>query len=193
MLKDKIMLGSIIGILANTVKLTANYILYSLDWTNMVFWQLVAARFLNKNDLSKPMAFVIGGTADIVVSAVLGVSFVLFIYIFGREFLAIKGIGYGLFIWAVLFGTLLGQSVESNIPPLGIMATLIAHFIYGLALGLFTLLLYKDETLNELASKKTRFSKIKSAFSPDPAYKLRSFKIKEKPAKTIKIKPKKLT
>ncbi len=84
--------------------------------------------------------------------------------------------------------------METDVPPLGIIVTLIAHSIYGLSLGLFTLLLYKDETLSEVANNDAPLFKIKSAFLPEPAYKLRSFKIKgaKKPSKPQKIKPKKL-
>lgn len=196
MLKDKIMLGAIIGILADSVKLIANYIMYSLDWTTMVFWQIVAARFLGEGDLSKPLALVIGGAADVVVSAALGVSFVLFIFFFGRKFLVIKSLGYGLLIWAILFGAFLSQTLDNEIhtTPLGIIVTLIAHSVFGLALGLFTMLLDKNETLSEVSTNEGRIFRIKSAFLPEPAYKLRSFKIKDKnkSSKPRKIKPKKL-
>ena len=115
--------------------------MYSLGWTSVIFWQIVAVRFIGEKDLSKPIALVIGGAADLVTSAALGVSFVLFILIFSRKFLFIKGLGYGLLIWAILFGAFLGQSVETDVPPLGIIVTLIAHSIYGLSLGLFTVII----------------------------------------------------
>ncbi|NLT94135.1 MAG: hypothetical protein GXW85_01140 [Clostridia bacterium] len=193
MLKDKIILGAIIGLLADAVKLAANFAMYKLGWTNVVFWQIVATRFLNKNDLFKPSALFIGAVADITFSAALGIIFIYFINFFGRNYLFIKGIGYGLSTWVLIFGTLLGLSVEHKIPPTtgGIMVTLIAHFIYGLAIATFTMLLFKEQTAgNQFAPKIKPFK----SYIPTPATKpLRSEdKNKNEHKKVIKLKPKKL-
>jgi len=196
LLKDKIMLGALIGIISVTFKLISNYAMYMLGWTNIVFWQIVAARFLDKNDLSKPAALFIGAVADLTVSAVLGVLFVYFIYFFGRKYLLIKGIGYGLLIWATLLGTLLGQSVEGKLPqtPSGIIVTIIAHFIFGLSMAVFTKLLFKDDAASNKLIEKIKLIKASFPLVPEPISKPISFKIKNKNtlSKPIKLKPKKL-
>lgn len=65
------------------------------------------------------------------------------IYLFGSKNLWMKGLGFGLVVWVGLFGTLLGQTVEEKLPqePTGVVVTLIAHIIFGLALAYFTKLL----------------------------------------------------
>lgn len=196
MLKDRIMAGALLGIFADAVKLTANFIMYKLGWSNVVFWQIVAARFLDKKDLYKPSALLIGAVADIIVSATLGIVFIYFILVLGRQFLVFKGIGYGLAIWVILFGTLLGQSVESEIPPTpsGILVTLIAHFIFGLSIAIFAMLLLKIlPTSNTLLGNITSLG-IKSPFIPEPSHKPTSSgtKTKQTAATPIKIKPKRL-
>ena len=145
--RDIILIGAIIGILANALKLSTNYFLYLLNYTNVVFWQITASRFLGQNDLFIPAAYLIGGIADITVTAALGVLFVTVIYFTGKRRLWIKGIGFGLFVWVSLFGTLLGQSVQAKLPqePSGILVTIAAHFVFGLGLAGFTQLLYKTE------------------------------------------------
>lgn len=147
MFKDRIMIGALIGILADTIKLIANYIMFQLNFTEVVFWQIVATRFLDREYLFMPVAYFIGGVADLVVTAVLGVVFVIIIYFSGKDYLWIKGIGYAMFLWVSLFGTVLGASVQQKIPqgPSAIMVTIVAHFVYGLGFALFTRYLYKEE------------------------------------------------
>ncbi|MBC2723055.1 DUF6789 family protein [Desulfosporosinus sp.] len=143
MYKDKIFIGVVIGILADGVKLLTNYVLYILGFTKVVFWQIVATRFIQKEYLYNKLAYLIGAIADITVTSLLGVVFVYIIYLFGSENLWTKGLGFGLVVWVGLFGTLLGQTVEDKLPqePTGVIVTLIAHIIFGLALAYFTKLL----------------------------------------------------
>jgi len=196
LLKDKIMVGALIGIFSDAVKLTSNYIMYKLGWTSVVFWQIVAARFLTKDDLSKPSALFIGAVADITVSAILGIGFVYFVYLFGRKFLFIKGIGYGLLIWVVLLGSLLSQTIGGKITPTppGIIVTMIAHFIFGLSMTIFTKLLFKDSAASEKSIEKIKSFSMNLPLAPEPASKPLSFKIKNNNTskKPIKLKPKKL-
>ena len=140
MVKDLIFPGIVVGLLADAVKLTVNYILYLMNFTSVVFWQITATRFLEKADLFKPSAFFIGGVADITVSAMFGILFLYILYILGKKYLLIKGIGFGLLIWVGIFGTLLGQSVQQKIPQTtsGIVVTIVAHLFFGLSLALFT-------------------------------------------------------
>ena len=145
MLQDRIIVGSIIGLLADAVKLITNYAAFLLNFTDVVFWQITATRFLAQSDLFKPVVLLIGGVADVTVTAVLGVIFFYIIDYTGRDYLWIKGIGFGMAVWVVLFGTLLGQSVQGKIPqgPSGILVTIMAHFVFGLSLAFFTWLYYK--------------------------------------------------
>ncbi len=143
MIKDIVVPGVLLGLLADTVKLAVNYVFYLLGFTSVVFWQITAARFLDKEELTTPWAYLIGGVADITVSAGLGIVFIYIIHLLGNRALSIKGIGFGLAVWVGLFGTLLGQSVQGKIPhnAPAIMVTMVAHFFFGLALAFFTHLL----------------------------------------------------
>lgn len=146
MLRDRVIIGSLIGILADIVKLTFNYLAFLLNYTNVVFWQLTATRFLENGDLFSPIALLIGGVADLTITAILGVIFLFFIDYTGADYLWIKGIGFGMAVWVGLFGTLLGQSVQGKInqEPSSILVTMVAHFIFGLSLAFFTRLFYQS-------------------------------------------------
>lgn len=147
MLKDKVIKGAIIGLLADAIKLSVNYIFFRLNYTQNIFWQLVATRFVDKNHLSSSLSYVIGGTADAIVSATLGVVFLYSLKFIGNDYLWVKGMGFGLVIWVSLFGTLLGQSVQDKLPqePLAIIVTITAHLFFGLSLALFTKILTKKK------------------------------------------------
>lgn len=140
MAKDYIVHGALLGIIADFIKLTVNYLGYLFNFTPVVFWQLTATRFLEKKDLFKPVAYLIGCIADITVSALLGVFFVYLISQLGEKYLWFKGIGFGLAVWVGLFGTILGQSVQEKLPqtPSGIIVTIVAHIAFGLTLALLT-------------------------------------------------------
>lgn len=145
LISDRILPGVIIGLLADVVKLTVNYISFLLNFTRVVFWQITASRFLPEKDLYSPVAYLIGGMADLTISAAFGVLFVYLIYFFGPKHLWLKGIGFALLVWVLIFGSLLGQSVAEKLPqdPSGIVVTLAAHIFYGLALAFFTGLLHR--------------------------------------------------
>ncbi|WP_291300086.1 hypothetical protein [Desulfosporosinus sp. BICA1-9] len=135
-----------IGILADALKLTTNYILFIFGFTKVVFWQVVATRFIQKEYLYHKLAYLVDAIADITVTSLLGVVFVYFIYLFGSKNLWTKGVGFGLVVWVSLFGTLLGQTVEDKLPqePTGAVVTIIAHIVFGLALAFFTKVLDKN-------------------------------------------------
>ncbi len=193
-LKDKIMVGAIIGLLADAVKLIFNYLAYLLGFTNVVFWQITATRFLEKEVLHTPAAYLIGGAADVTVSAGLGVAFFLFVhYVGGRDYLWFKGIGFGMFVWVALFSTLLGQSVQAKLPQTasGILVTLGAHFVFGLGLAFFTSLLYNFAGEKEPEKKQHNLHR----FIPLPAKKVtdnNDVEHTDEPNKLIMKKPVKL-
>lgn len=177
MLKDKILVGAIIGISSNVVKLFVNYLGYRLGFSNVVFWQIAASRFLEKDDLNSGAAYIIGGVADLTVSAALGVAFIYILEFIGKDNLWLRGIGLGLAIWVFLFGSLLGQSAVSQ-EPSGILLTLVAHLVYGLALSLFTGLYLKKVNQDENAVNDTKKKSKSFTIIPQPARKGQVFHIK---------------
>jgi hypothetical protein len=148
-LKDKIVIGILVGLLADAVKLTFNFISFKLDFTPVVFWQLVAGAVLEMEDVFTPVGILIGGIADIIMTMLFGVIFIYIIYLTGRENLWIKGIGFGMLVWVSFFVIVSGVLLRGKILPLpsGILVTIVAHFLYGLSLAVFTKFLAGDFTL----------------------------------------------
>ena len=148
MLKDKIVIGILVGLLADAVKLSFNYISFTLNFTEVVFWQLVSATVLAKEDVFTPVGILIGAVADIIVTMLIGVVFIYIIYFTGKENLWIKGIGVGMLVWVNFFVIVQGQLIQDKIPPVpsGLLVTIMAHFLFGLSLAAFTKFLTKDIT-----------------------------------------------
>ena len=140
-MKDKVVLGLTIGLFADLVKLMTNYIGHLLKFTDVLFWQIAATRFLEKSDLNKPVAYLVGGFADLAVAALMGVIFIYLLYFTGRDYAYIKGVGFGIIVWVALFGTVLGQSVQNKLTlnSTAILVTAIAHLSFGAALAFFAL------------------------------------------------------
>lgn len=146
MIRDKLILGIIVGLLADAVKLTFNYLAFKLGFTKVVFWQLVAALLLEKEYIHKPIALLVGGITDLIVASFYGVVFIYFIYLSGKVHLWIKGIGFGMIVWVSILGFILMQLIGDKLPqdPQGVLVTTAAHFFFGVSLAAFTRLLGKD-------------------------------------------------
>lgn len=146
-MKDKVVTGVITGLLADAVKLTFNYLAFRLHFATVVFWQITASRFLEKSDLYKPIAYLVGAATDLTITSIAGVLFIYFLHFTGRDYIWLKGAGYGLTIWVLLLGTLLIQSqAKLDLKSSDIVVTFIAHFIYGLSLAYATKKLYRLPT-----------------------------------------------
>jgi len=137
--------GVLIGLLADAVKLGVNYLAFALGYTHVLFWQVVATNILPQEFLSSTSALIIGGVTDLTVTCLLGVAFLYFIQRTGLDFLFLKGIGFAMVTWVVLFGIILGPSIERKLPPSPseVLVTIVAHFLFGVALAVFTSFFYQ--------------------------------------------------
>lgn len=137
-MRDRITTGALLGLGADAVKLSFNYLAYRLGFTPIVFWQIVATHFLRGEDLFHPLAYLIGAIADLTVAMFLGVVFFLIIPYIGSHWLWLKGAGFGLLVWVGLFGILTSHVAEQVLPwePRQVLVTPFAHLLFGLVLGL---------------------------------------------------------
>ena len=146
-MKDKVAIGTIVGLLADVTKLLFNYLAFNLHFTNVIFWQIAAARFLERNDLFKPMAYFLGAVTDLTVTAIIGVLFIYFLHFTGRDYIWLKGTGFSMVIWVIVLGTLLVQSqAKLNLQSTDVSVTFLAHLVYGFSLAFAARKLYKLPT-----------------------------------------------
>lgn len=150
MIRDKIASGAVIGLLANIVKLAFNTLASLTGLTSVVFWQIAASRFLDISELTKPIAYLIGGVTDLTITSLIGITFIYLIHYTGRDYLWFKGVGYSMAVWVGLFGTFLSQSrTKISLNSTEIAVTMIAHLIFGVGLAWFTRKFYRLPTKKE--------------------------------------------
>lgn len=150
MLRDMVVRGAVVGLLADIVKLILNYVAFQLGFTNVVFWQIAAARLLQKGQLQSPAALFVGAVVDLTTAAALGTVFLWVVdNVFGRRVMLFKGIAFGLLTWLSLLGSL-GSTLEQKLPQSlsGIIVTIFAHAAFGLALAYFAQLIDVPEREN---------------------------------------------
>jgi len=94
-------------------------------------------------------AYFIGGVADIIFTCLLGMVFVHVIYLWGSKYLWLKGLVFGLVVWVGAFGVLISRVAEGKLPqePTGVVVTIIAHIVFGLALAYFTRVFKQDRVI----------------------------------------------
>lgn len=99
-------------------------------------WGAAGGIFLPLEQIATPLGTVIGWVAHILVGAVWGVGFYVFLLFFGMERSIYKGICVGLFAW--LFGTLMmrwGVTTYTNFVATEQVWTLIDTVVFGASLG----------------------------------------------------------
>lgn len=146
-MKDKVVIGAITGLLADAVKLTLNYLASRFGFTSVVFWQIAASRILETKQINQPMAYLVGGVTDLTVTAIIGIVFIYFLHFTGRDYIWLKGAGFGLTIWVFLLGTVLIQSrAKLNLTASDMIVTMLAYLAYGLALAFWAKKYYRLPT-----------------------------------------------
>jgi hypothetical protein len=137
---DLLIRGTIAGLLADAVKLLVNYAAYALGFTNVVFWRITAAHMLQSTQIHAPAALLIGAVVDLFAAGSLGVAFLWLInHVVDKKLLVLKGFVFGVFVWLGLFGWL-ATTLEQKLPQSisGILVTLVAHAVFGIALAIFS-------------------------------------------------------
>jgi len=141
LLKDKILIGAVIGLLADALKLITNYILFTFGFTKVVFWQITAIRFIPKEDLYHKLTYLVGAVADMAVSSLLGVVFVYVIYLFGSKNLWIKGMGFGFLMGLMTLMNAFGPGLFGVLADFTNLRTAILWYTLPALLGWFLLLI----------------------------------------------------
>ncbi len=140
-IKDPIVLGFIAGLIGNSAKLAGNlvnrYVFYKSDTT---YPEIAGGLFMTKKEREKPTGKVVGGLADFVLGAILGIPLVYMFRYTGKDKSALKGMGYGHFAWIGMYGSI-GRlmGINKGVFPLNAqtnMSALFNHTWYGLVTAL---------------------------------------------------------
>ncbi len=100
---DRIMTGTLIGLISNIPKQILDFILYKNGFSQFFCWHVTGGTLISEKWLDTVNGVVIGAAMDFLFAGFLGVLMVYFLYVFGQEkYLFIKGVLFSILIWALL-------------------------------------------------------------------------------------------
>ena len=146
-IRDRIILGTVCGLIASVAAKVPNAIEYKAGLTDMRFNQPAASLFLSNREAksnsteSKIIAALVNNT---MVSAT-GTLVTYMLSITGRDKAMLKGAGVGIMQWIGIWGLLskLGLTVKSS-KPLTHMLSFVDHAAFGASMGLLAAKLGDD-------------------------------------------------
>ena len=142
LLKDKLIFGSFIGLVAGLLKDLLTLIFYQLKILDGLFCHFAGGMFFRFSalDLTSPEwpLLVIGYLGDLTLSGILGVIFVYLVKTTGPRYIILKGIFYGAAVWFAIFGGVLalGISKVQEKQPVHTLIMFFVHLLFGYVLGL---------------------------------------------------------
>ncbi|MGE5559220.1 MAG: hypothetical protein ACM3WV_11540 [Bacillota bacterium] len=140
MIKDKLVLGMILGAVANLVKCLLSIFLFFSGALDCLFCHMAAGMFFRDISLSSfPFAaLLVGFCADFILGAFLGVFFIYLLHFTGPRFFLSKGFGYGGAVWFLFTGGLMSLGITSIMEshPWHSLILLLLHILYGMLLGI---------------------------------------------------------
>ncbi len=138
MLKDKVLFGALIGILANIVMDIPQYPLWKLKIIMHPLSHYAGSLFIDANTLHHSLfGSAVSFFADYSYSAFLGIFFIYFLEFTGKRYFFLKGLLFGAFIWLFSFGGLRSLAMVKlrQVVPGDWGIIFLLHLLFGLALG----------------------------------------------------------
>ncbi|HEX7713010.1 MAG TPA: hypothetical protein VF531_03230 [Bacillota bacterium] len=133
MVKDKVVISSIAGIIASLFKDLPNFILYKLGVVHYLYAHLAASAHLLPDGVYFPLGWIIGFLGDTVTGGAIGVVTILFLDCFGTDYWWYKGLTIGLTIWLFGLGVILNLGTVHLVPfdPVFRLTSIFDHIIFG--------------------------------------------------------------
>lgn len=145
-MKDRITLGALAGLGAVLTRDVYGLLARAVGFTKFLTWNVAADLFIHGQDIFRPLGIVLGFVADLTLGAIIGALFVYLLKLSGHRNPMIKGLGFGLGAWLLLFGIMvriLPDSPKVFDDVLSNLNSFVGHAVFGLSLGY-----YADRLLN---------------------------------------------
>jgi len=141
MLRDKVILGAVAGVLADLVMEIPELILWKQAILSHPLFHYLASLLMPMEAHHSFLGVIMGFVGTKVYGAFLGVVFIYFLTFTGRRFFLTKGLLYGAFLWLFSYGGLASLPIVklSVYPrmPLENLFFFFLHLLFGLSLGYF--------------------------------------------------------
>jgi len=134
MLKDRILAGTIAGMIASLVKNIPNLLLWKLGIINFNYIALASSALVSVKDSGTTLGWIIGIMVDIITGGTLGLLIIFLFQITGRDYWWYKGLIIGNVIWLFGLGIAVNFGAARIVPldPVFRVTSLVEHQIFGL-------------------------------------------------------------
>lgn len=134
MLRDRILAGTIAGMLATLVKDIPNYILWKMGIVDYLYFHLAASALIRPEDVDTLWGLVLGLVVDIITGGTIGLLIIFLFKATGRDYWWYKGLIAGNLIWLWGLGITINLGFARIVPidPVFRLTSLIEHQIFGL-------------------------------------------------------------
>lgn len=150
LLKDKIIAGSILGIVSNFPKMLLDIILYKMGFSEFFCWNVTAGVIISKEWIPTLDGRIIGVFMDFFSASILGILMIYFLFFFGEErYLFIKGVIFNTAAWLSICIWGIDQRIsmyETLYDPRHAYQSFIDHTIWGVVM-VYLILRYAQSTV----------------------------------------------
>lgn len=151
---DRVLIGGIAGALAFMTRDIWSFFAKQIGLAKFYVWQITASVFMDKKEAGTFFGNVVGILGDIAFGSAVGIVFVYFVKVTNTKNFIIKGWGFGLATWllvyAILYGALPSSAASAPKDALSNVSAFIGHSILGISLGIYAqILLSKYDLLEE--------------------------------------------
>jgi hypothetical protein len=132
-MRDSVSLGLFSGLMGNLVKSLYNQITWRSGKNEVLYPHIASSMFFKPFYTRMHKPFLVGCLADLITGALLGMPLIYLFKKTGKDNYLMKGVGYGSFLWLVLYGAghnLNLFTIKVKGAPSYLWAFL-AHIIYG--------------------------------------------------------------
>jgi hypothetical protein len=141
-IKDKLVLGPLAGIIADIIQDLFQFGLEKLNLIKFSLDNIAGSMFIRVSNTSIVTGYwgnIVGTLAGIALSIILGITFVYLIKLSGFRFVISKGLLYGLILWFLIYGGIraaLHISYLQDYDPFHTLIQLLVHLLFGLSIGI---------------------------------------------------------
>lgn len=163
-INDRIILGTISGIISSATLQIIDAILYRLRITDLPFVYLASKVFLTKKKTKTTTGIVTSSIVNFANSGFISTLITYILSLTGKDRALIKGAGFGILMWIFIAGLLsnLGLNIKSK-RPLTPLVNLGEHILFGTLCG-YLITKFGDNSLfpNDNVRKRTKIPVIYS-------------------------------
>ncbi|MGE5604186.1 MAG: hypothetical protein ACM3YE_00660 [Bacteroidota bacterium] len=148
MIKDRILVGSLAGMIGSLFKDMPNFFFYKLGLVKYLYAHLAASAHLDEAGIYTPLGLIIGFLADTITGGAIGVATILFLDKYGTRYWWYKGCIIANTIWLFGLGVVLNLNAVTFAPrdPAFRFTSFFDHILFGLVT---VYLIYKWDRLRE--------------------------------------------